>query len=543
MDKLYYVTTIPFARDLCQAIHVGINTTPAPASQGSRTEPVEASPSKYNNFAEVGARKRLGKRILKLLQPYLEATLKNETEITRQEYEPLHKVLEAMLEASVEVRPQPATSITVSDAAPSQSQDIDMADAPAEGQIIVADHSEGEEDAEGEPDDANIDVGGYAEQENEQDDQTPKPNGLLSAAQSVAGEMHFTNGFGNAKPSPSPPSLPGASYVHLDHHHPGNNTAGAGPLTPPRSNTGSASAASFTTTTTLLPNNNNPPTITVTNTNSSTGIPATATTGPVSATHNPLTDGGILWYLKDFELIGTTCVDPDGDIGGDGEVGGVGKGWTNGREAALRSLSEELTDLDEEALRDLGRGVTVDATGESVEGGDADAAGEDDADAVGEEDDRGEGVGENEEGEGGVEGGGEGEDEEGAEDAEGEMDVDVDVDGEGEVDDVDGDADEMTITFAGDGDGDRPSSSSSSHLNGGTAHPNTAAGTGRAGTQLNGGGVAVSKKVQTVVTTSAGSGGSSPRKRTRSEVAAAAAARGRGRFSLRKGVRSSARRK
>ncbi|EAQ89137.1 hypothetical protein CHGG_05756 [Chaetomium globosum CBS 148.51] len=132
MDRRYYVTTLPFTQELCQAISAGIEK--GPTSSAPDSEPVEASPSKHHNYAEVGARRRLGKRILKLLQPELEG----------------------MLEASIQVRRQPIASITVSsdeDTAAGQSQDVDMADAPVEGQIIVADHSEGEADAEGEPDD------------------------------------------------------------------------------------------------------------------------------------------------------------------------------------------------------------------------------------------------------------------------------------------------------------------------------------------------------------------------------------------------------
>jgi NuA3 HAT complex component NTO1 len=314
MDRRYYVTTLPFARDLCQAINAGINNPLAPATQEPRVD-VEASPSKYSNYSETASRKRLGKRMLKLLQPYLEAALKAEAEVCRTAYEPLQNELEGILEASVEPRQPPVSSIIVSrdeGITPGHSQEIDMADAPVEGQIIVADHSEGEEDAEGELDDAmdgtqpgedNIEVSYY-------DEPTPKPSGVFSAAHSVSGEQehedstpHLTNG--STKPSNSPPSLPGASYTHLSAHNskPNNHPPGAGPLTPPQSNTGSASFTAAATTNPLI-------TVTAANNNSNT--------------HNPLTDGGILWYLADFQLRGTTAVDPDSDsdmdVDGEGDV-------------------------------------------------------------------------------------------------------------------------------------------------------------------------------------------------------------------------------
>lgn len=59
-----------------------------------------------------------------------------------------------------------------------------------------------------------------------------------------------------------------------------------------------------------------------------------------------LTDGGLPWYLGGFELVGTSAVEEQ---------------WTTGREA-LRSLSEELTDMDDDALKDLEFDVDEDNT-------------------------------------------------------------------------------------------------------------------------------------------------------------------------------------
>lgn len=497
MDKRYYVTTLPFARDLCEAINVGINNPPAPATQEPRAD-VEASPSKYSNYSEMASRKRLGKRMLKLLQPSLEAALKAEAEVCRTPYEPLRKELEGILEASVEARQPSASRIIVSHdggITPGQSQDVDMADAPAESQIIVADHSEGEEDAEGEPDDAhlgedNIEVSYY-------DEPTPKPNGLLSAAHSVSGDHehkestpHLTNG--STKPSNSPPSLPGASYTHLsannNNNSKPNHAPGTGPLTPPQSNTGSASFTAGTAA--------GNPLITVTAANNNT------------STHNPLTDGGILWYLADFQLRGTTAVDPDSDDDdlpdhlndnedGNHQGGAVQAGaghnkqqlgaanhpsWTtnNGREAeVVRGVSEELTDMDEEALRDLEFDVDEEMT--ITIAGD----GGDELSLLADGGDGGDGDGDGD-----------------LPDGEGDGGVDAGEVGGGEDADADGDG------------------------GGGGGHRGP-----------NGGGVGMlagARKVQV------GGLSGSPRKRTRSEVAKAAVNGGR---LLRKGVRSSARRK
>ncbi len=370
MDRRFYVTTLPFAHDLCQAINSGINNPLPAAPNEPGTEAMDVSPTKYSTHSESGARKRLGKRILKLLQPYLEAALKAEADICGKPFDLLQKELEGMLEASLETRQLPISSIMVSrdrDTAPDQDQDVDMADAPEEGQIIVAEHSEGEEDAEGELDDAmdgahtgddNIDVGGY----DEHGEPTPKPNGAFSSANSLSGDLvpppkestpHLTNGF--TKPSSaSPPSLPDGSYHH--HHHHNHNLTD--PLTPPQSNTSNSGAPSFT----AAPNPSLPTTLKTTTTSTSllpnptthtTTTPlTTTTTTTTTTTKNPLTEGGLPWYLASFELDGTTAAQEQWPT-----PAAAAAPHSHSHHSQSHSHSspseDELTDLDEETLRDL----------------------------------------------------------------------------------------------------------------------------------------------------------------------------------------------
>ena len=56
---------------------------------------------------------------------------------------------------------------------------------------------------------------------------------------------------------------------------------------------------------------------------------------------DPLVEGGILWYLKSMKPEGTSI---------------LGEHWAAGRDA-VRMLSEDLTDLDDEELKGLGRDV------------------------------------------------------------------------------------------------------------------------------------------------------------------------------------------
>jgi NuA3 HAT complex component NTO1 len=497
MDRRYYVTTLPFTQDLCKAISAGIDNPPASLVPDS--EPVEASPSKHHNYADAGARRRLGKRILKLLQPFLEAALKAEAEILDQPYDVLHKELEGMLEASVQVRRLPVASIMVSsdeDTAAGQSQDVDMADAPVEGQIIVADHSEGEADAEGEPDDImngaepeedNIEVGGY-HGHGEHDGAISKPNGLLSAAHSVAGEPHkestphLTNGF-MTKPSNSPPSLPDVGYSH---QLPGATTTNPQPLTPPRSNTGSAASfiaqtlpATTTTTTTTKP------TLAL----NGTGLDGTSASSshPNNNNHtnhhsnsnsnNFLTQGGIPWYLDGFELRGTSAAQAQ---------------WTPGRDA-LRGLSEELTDMDEEALRDLEFDVDEEMTITIAGEGEGDEAGD-------------------EAGEGAPSSLSDGL----------ELNQDHHQNGGGGLELVNGAGGERAAVGDGGGGGGVAAAAAAANMSGASVSAKKAVG------------------MAAVAAATAAAASGSPRKRTRSEVAAAAVAGGR---LLRKGVRSSARKK
>lgn len=328
MDKRYYTTTLQFTHDLCQVISAEINSAMNPhAGLDPDVEPSHASPTKHGANAEVKKRKQMGKRILKQVQPYLEAALQAEADICSKPYDALHQELEGMLDASLEVR-QP--TITVSSHDDVAAEDVEMTDAPEEGgQIIVADQSDGEADGEGDGDaDDKVDAGANADDEpDEMDvdtsqkkadvgsievntssvDDAQKTNGTLSANQSVTGGEEKENHKqdpqqlqlpdGPTKDSGTPPSLPGEGPDHAANvpqlSHPQQQS---GPLTPPQSN------GSF----------------------------------GRDPTSNILTEGGVPTYLHGFQIEGTSVIEEQ---------------WP-GREA-VRSLSEELTDMDDEALKDL----------------------------------------------------------------------------------------------------------------------------------------------------------------------------------------------
>ncbi|KAK3505002.1 hypothetical protein B0T13DRAFT_492737 [Neurospora crassa] len=326
MEKRYYTTTLQFTHDLCQVISAEINSAMNPhAGLDHIVEPSYASPTKPGTNAEVKKCKQMGKRILRQVQPYLEAALQAEADICSKPYDALHQELEGMLDACLEVR-QP--TITVSSHDGVAAEDVEMADAPEEGgQIIVADESDGEADGDGDEDgdgkaDANVDSNGEPDETNvdtsqqkagvgsievntSEVDAAPESNNTLSTSQSVAGEEEKENHKedsqqlqlpdGPTKDSGTPPSLPGegpdrANVPQLSHPQQ------SGPLTPPQSN------GSF----------------------------------GRDPTTNILTEGGVPTYLHGFQIEGTSVIEEQ---------------WP-GREA-VRSLSEELTDMDDEALKDL----------------------------------------------------------------------------------------------------------------------------------------------------------------------------------------------
>lgn len=271
-----------FAVDLCEIISVGIARTPGPdpSMDQSQTETVNASPDK-STFSDIRERRKLGKRILKAVQPFLEAALRVESEISQKPFEGLQKELETLIDRSVEARrPTTATSQDQPNELSDEANDTIMVD--AELQITVkASSTEGGDAMDTTSDGGNIEVStnidvdtsGLAETEKKQES---LPNTVQSSDTPPG-----TDGY-VSKPEPSQSGL-----------------SQSGPPTPPQSN-------------------------------GSVGLePA-----------DPLTDGGIFWYLKGHEPKGTSVLE---------------ERWA-GRDA-VRMLSEDLTDLDDEELKGLGMDV------------------------------------------------------------------------------------------------------------------------------------------------------------------------------------------
>ncbi|KAK7712620.1 hypothetical protein SLS64_005004 [Diaporthe eres] len=288
-EKRFYTTTLAFAHDLCEVIHVGINAETRPlASDQPRFEPIDVSPTKNNPYSEAKDRKRLGKRILKSVQPQLETALKAEADITSKPFDSLQKELEGMIDASLEIR-KPFGSQPRPEAPVQSSQDVIMVDAAEEGPITVA--ATGQDstgDVAESADQMDIDEQSIEVKEG----QSALVNGGVDQDTTTVGEDTADTNDKDlpslVKSAPTPPDTNG--YVPVSQH-----SQQPTPLTPPQSNGSLGRGAD-----------------------------------------NTLTEGGVPWYLKNFEPDGTTAIEEQ---------------WA-GRDA-VRSLSEELTDMDEEELNDL----------------------------------------------------------------------------------------------------------------------------------------------------------------------------------------------
>lgn len=197
-----------------------------------------------------------------------------------------------MIDASLEIRKHSGSQPQLGSSA-QYNQDVIMVDAVEDGHITVGGVTDGQVDDEADEHVADkMDVDEKSIEVKEEESAEANGRGGIDIA--VAGMDHAPQGTtGRPLPSlvksaPTPPDMNGDIRVS---HKPRE----AAPLTPPGSN-GSLGRA----------------------------------------TQNALTEGGIPWYLKNFEPEGTTAIEEQ---------------WA-GR-AAVRSLSEELTDMDDEELNDL----------------------------------------------------------------------------------------------------------------------------------------------------------------------------------------------
>ncbi|KAI0180465.1 bromodomain and PHD finger-containing protein [Hypoxylon sp. FL1284] len=298
IDDRFYTTTLNFAHDLCDVINAGINTEPKP-QEDSQAKAVLATPAaSKSDFSDFRDRKKLGKRILKSIQPQLETALRLESEAVQRPFESLRQELESMMEASLELRPQ-NTSQGVSEL--DQSQDTIMVDSSAAEITVGQPHNDpaatgGDTAMADSGTQCNIEVNTSGLEASNDMEGVESSNELITNGESrlVDAKQEEMSADG-LQPIDTPPATNG--YVGAA------PSLQPGPPTPPQSN------------------------------------------GSLGHQPNdPLTDGGVVWYLQDLEPKGTSAIQEQ---------------W-QGRDA-VRSLSEELTEIDDDELQGLGVEINEDS--------------------------------------------------------------------------------------------------------------------------------------------------------------------------------------
>lgn len=248
----FYPTALPFAQALAAAIQSGISSPPDKVAIAAQlSESVEESPAK-GTFADVRERRKLGKRILKAVQPFLESALRIEAEVSHKSYDALASDLDAIIEAAVD------GSKAAEIASKTEEDDAVMTDAPA---VDADDAMEITHDVE---------------------------DTIVVASPRKGKTRRSTKGSGGDS-SATPPDNEVFSTM--------NRSNQGIPPTPPQSN---------------------------------------GSLGKDPA--DPLTEGGIIWYLKDFEPSGTSVFNSDAAIDGHHNGGKIAK--------------DELSEMEEDALEE-----------------------------------------------------------------------------------------------------------------------------------------------------------------------------------------------
>lgn len=282
----YYTTVMGFAHDISNVFHSGVVTQPSPDS-----EIVLSSEIKKTAVMDIKERKKLGKRIVKSIQPQLQAAVRAEVDINGKPADSLLRELDQLLDASVQTS-MDTMSVSVGDA--NSLADIDARhERDVEMTNGVDYSSHGDESAQ--------DPGSRKQSLNHESDD-------IEMQEVAAPGEEADEGIGSAEEVPDKAlmevdgNVPQPNVEHVNgiknERKPGTHDSGDvhQPPTPPLSNGDSS--------------NDNA---------------------------DPLINGGIPWYLKGFHPEGTSIVQerPTGkDTGSQG--------------------SDDLSDMDEDELKGLG---------------------------------------------------------------------------------------------------------------------------------------------------------------------------------------------
>ncbi|KAI9372940.1 enhancer of polycomb-like-domain-containing protein [Aspergillus egyptiacus] len=308
LEQRYYPSVSSFSAHLASVFTSEIGVQPA----GDTAElQMQISGRAPELSLEQREKRKMAKRIIKAIQPALEDAIRKESELNRQPFEQELKDLDVMLENSL-------LSVRGSEVDSAERSGEDSFDKP--GKTSVSDDNT--QKTENEPDvTAKI------------EDQEPV---LEATAETVASEGNSLHPP-NSSESQVVETTATKEVVMADASNADNtNSASVEPPTEtPTAIDTIETTEHIEETVTAIPDQ-------------TTGAPRVPFSPPVlqSDQHHPLAQGGIQWYMQPFDPVGTTIHE---------------ERWT-GREV-MRGLSEELSELDEEELKDL---VADDELGEGA---------------------------------------------------------------------------------------------------------------------------------------------------------------------------------
>jgi NuA3 HAT complex component NTO1 len=116
----FYTTATAFAQDLCNVFHNGIVSPPAPQAE----QPL-AIELKKPVITDIRERRRLAKRIIKTIQPQLQAAVRAEADISGKSVEILVRDLDQLLETSVQSNGD-TISVSIGDTGSQADADVQM---------------------------------------------------------------------------------------------------------------------------------------------------------------------------------------------------------------------------------------------------------------------------------------------------------------------------------------------------------------------------------------------------------------------------------
>ncbi|PWY90730.1 hypothetical protein BO70DRAFT_328624 [Aspergillus heteromorphus CBS 117.55] len=317
LQERYYSSIAAFSADLAHIFTTEIGVQPA----GDTAElQMQISGRAPELSLEQREKRKLAKRIIKAIQPALEDAIRKESELNRKPFEQELKDLDLMLENSVLSR----RGSEVGSAEQGGDEKVDPSELPNGTAQKV---EEADVAAKSEPEDSasignlpnKMDTSEDVTAETDHAEKSTEPRVQASDAEAAPAAAQETEPQGAEVASTAiqpivehEPAADGENGRVEDNAQPGD--AQKGPLTPPPSFKGDQ--------------------------------------------QYPLAQGGIQWYMQPFDPIGTTVHE---------------ERWT-GRDV-MRGMSEELSELDEEELKDLVEedeleGQTANASSDAANGGD-----------------------------------------------------------------------------------------------------------------------------------------------------------------------------